>query len=357
MPLVVAKIVSMVGLGLVTWILGIFPIIGVRRGWLNKSAENRTAMILSSLLFCFGGGVILTSCLTHMLPDVNESLLNALAKESFPKSGLPVAEILILAGFLMIYILEELMHFFLERHHDHDHDNKDNTNTTTTTSDLETDGEKAEKSDQGHGHSHANNNNSDKQGHGHSHNIMPTEDTFQAAARGFMLILALCIHDLFEGIAIGVIKRETSVWFLLLAFASHKWVIGACLGLGWARSALRPLVSVIYMSAFCVVSPIGILIGMLITDPDQESDSPVVIVLQGIATGSLLYVVFFEILEKERQKAVPGILQALGFAAGYIFMVLLGLAETQSEAGDEHEGNSTLTSTLNSTLNATELFS
>jgi hypothetical protein len=28
----------------------------------------------------------------------------------------------------MIYILEELMHFFLERHHDHD--SKDTTNTT-----------------------------------------------------------------------------------------------------------------------------------------------------------------------------------------------------------------------------------
>ena len=33
------------------------------------------------------------------------------------------------------------------------------------------------------------------------------------------------------------------------------------------------------------------------------------IVLQGLATGSLLYVVFFEILEKERQKPVPGVLQ------------------------------------------------
>ena len=33
------------------------------------------------------------------------------------------------------------------------------------------------------------------------------------------------------------------------------------------------------------------------------------IVLQGIATGSLLYVVFFEILEKERQKNVSGIVQ------------------------------------------------
>ena len=27
---------------------------------------------LFSCLTCFGGGVILTSCLTHMLPDVNE---------------------------------------------------------------------------------------------------------------------------------------------------------------------------------------------------------------------------------------------------------------------------------------------
>ena len=31
--------------------------------------------------------------------------------------------------------------------------------------------------------------------------------------------------------------------------------------------------------------------------------------LKGLATGSLLYVVFFEILEKERQKEVSGVLQ------------------------------------------------
>ena len=35
------------------------------------------------------------------------------------------------------------------------------------------------------------------------------------------------------------------------------------------------------------------------------------IILQGIATGSLMYVVFFEILEKERQKPVSGILQVV----------------------------------------------
>ena len=45
---------------------------------------------LSSCLVCFGGGVILTSCLTHMLPDVNEVLTAAVDSGAFPDSGLPV---------------------------------------------------------------------------------------------------------------------------------------------------------------------------------------------------------------------------------------------------------------------------
>merc|ERR1712080_731706 len=149
--------------------------------------------------------------------------------------------------------------------------------------------------------------------------------------------LALSIHDLFEGVALGVARRESSVWFLLLAFASHKWVISACLGLKWARSALKPMVAVLYMSVFCAVSPIGVGVGMALTSPDQEGEmsTNALIVLQGLATGSLLYVVFFEILEKERQKPVPGFMQVVCMALGYIFMVLLGLAEVLSERQEE----------------------
>merc|ERR1719189_1278962 len=171
-------------------------------------------------------------------------------------------------------------------------------------------------------------------GHGHSHDnvILPTEAGFQAAARGFLVVLALSIHDLFEGVALGVAKRQSSAWFLLLAFASHKWVISACLGLKWARSALRPAVAILYMSVFCAVSPIGIGIGMALTDPSQQDNinTSALIAVQGIATGSLLYVVFFEILEKERAKAeVPGLVQVVGVTLGFIFMVLLGLAEVK----------------------------
>ena len=37
--------------------------------------------------------------------------------------------------------------------------------------------------------------------------------------------------------------------------------------------------------------------------------SDTLVIFQGLATGSLLYVVFFEIMEKERAKVVSGLLQ------------------------------------------------
>jgi len=91
---------------------------------------------------------------------------------------------------------------------------------------------------------------------------------------------------------------------------------------------------VIYMTVFCAVSPIGIGIGMALSDPGQQDVNHTgLIVVQGIATGSLLYVVFFEILEKERQKSVPGLFQVIGVTL-FIFMVLLGLAEVKGSGED-----------------------
>ena len=91
------------------------------------------------------------------------------------------------------------------------------------------------------------------------------------------------------------------------------------------------------MTVFCAVSPIGIGIGMALTSPGQEdsANGPALIVVQGIATGSLLYVVFFEILEKERQKSIPGLVQVMGASLGFIFMVLLALAEVRGSSESE----------------------
>ena len=78
------------------------------------------------------------------------------------------------------------------------------------------------------------------------------------------------------------------------------------------RVQVRPYLCVIYVATFALISPLGAGIGIAISETDtSESDiqSNLVTVLQGLATGTLLYVVFFEVIEKERQKGTNGILQ------------------------------------------------
>ena len=50
-------------------------------------------------------------------------------------------------------------------------------------------------------------------GHGHSHGdvALPAEDGIVATARGFLVVLALSIHDLFEGVALGVARSVSSI--------------------------------------------------------------------------------------------------------------------------------------------------
>ena len=294
--LLASKIVSMLILGLASWIIGLVPMVAVRRGWISrKESEGSPRMTaILSYMMCFGGGVIMTSSLTHMLPDVNDVLEESIENGTFPDTPIPVGEILVLGGFFFIYSLEELTHLVL-----------------VCTGHLSS-------------------------GHGHSHDEIevPVEETIQATSRGFLIVLALCIHDFFEGIALGVSRTQTETYFLLAAFAAHKWVIAGTVGLNWARSHLRPIIAFLYMSVFCGISPVGIGAGIALKEEYAEGGA-VLLVFQGLATGSLLYVVFFEILEKERSKDVNGFAQAISMTSGYIFMILLGLLEANSGSDED----------------------
>merc|ERR1712037_922775 len=131
--------------------------------------------------------------------------------------------------------------------------------------------------------------------HGHSHDIaIPVEESIQATARGFLVVLALSIHDFFEGIALGVSRTTSSVYFLLLAFATHKWVISGTMGLNWARSKILPVVALLYMTVFCGISPVGVAVGMAIKEvvftpldvlqAGEDHGSDTLVVFQGLAT-------------------------------------------------------------------------
>ncbi|XP_077256266.1 zinc/iron regulated transporter-related protein 88E isoform X2 [Temnothorax americanus] len=143
------------------------------------------------------------------------------------------------------------------------------------------------------------------------------------------LALALTVHAVLEGLAIGLQTKIAEVLLLTGAVASHKFIVGFCLGLelaGVSKSVLR-LVFAIFL--FAIGSVIGIGIGMLTVQVDTDWSKVIVPILQGLAGGTLLYVTVSEVLPRERtrwhksSRSVAGILQFLSVVVGFAVIFLL----------------------------------
>ena len=124
--------------------------------------------------------------------------------------------------------------------------------------------------------------------------------------------------------------------FFISAVATHKYVISFCVGLELCNSRTRLLIYSAYMIVFAVFSPIGIVIGILITNHAGTGSTyyMVVAVLQAMAGGTIIYVVAFEILERERSKNVSGLAQLCFVLLGFgvlLSVELLGVKITTSK--------------------------
>ncbi len=85
------------------------------------------------------------------------------------------------------------------------------------------------------------------------------------------------------------------------------------------------------MTLFSIMSPIGIL-AVILAEESLNSNSetnPIVILLSAISSGTILYIVFFEILQKDRVSKLSGIIQfvSMGIGFGLMFCVTNTLKE------------------------------
>ena len=86
MELLGTKVLTMTLLGGIAIIVGILPIF-LRKFCNIGSGNSPKGQLFLSALSCFGGGVILTTCFTHMLPEVNYFLDLNIKNGHFPKTG------------------------------------------------------------------------------------------------------------------------------------------------------------------------------------------------------------------------------------------------------------------------------
>lgn len=92
MDVLTAKLISMLALGLGSLFAGMLP------ASFSTATRQRHPLFVSCLL-CFGGGVLLSTSLIHMLPE---------AREKLPQN----TELLFCVGFFVVYLVDEIVHLF-----------------------------------------------------------------------------------------------------------------------------------------------------------------------------------------------------------------------------------------------------
>ena len=135
--------------------------------------------------------------------------------------------------------------------------------------------------------------------HSHHHHQHTSLQQLRSV-RSFVLLLALSLHTVFEGLALGLQTSTQEVWTLFAALAMHKSIIAFTLGVQFTDNVQRVLRIVLFITTFSLMSPLGIITGTLVTETSSGFATNVAnAVLQGLATGTFLHVTFFEVLQRQ----------------------------------------------------------
>lgn len=302
---------------------------------------------------CFSGGVFLSACLLDLSPEAREAMNGVLQEvEDYydTKLDYPIADGVILIGFFLVFLIEQLILYYKERHllmksrTDSAAEGLKNSNSQPlvdknpdhvvmsvshhVTHERDCNGPQLDthplkgnmKDDQmthvqeevisKHRRHHeyekirGGENQGDEQteeGEHHDHDVGSLLFEERSSLRCLVLLIALTFHSVFEGIAIGLQEEAGGLVQILIAVLAHKLVMAFSLGLNLAQSSgLTVSKFVLSNLVFSLASPTGIAIGAFILGMDESLARDAVNgVLQCIASGTFLYITFFEALPHE----------------------------------------------------------
>ena len=110
----------------------------------------------------------------------------------------------------------------------------------------------------------------------------------------FLMILGFSVHNLFEGMAVGLEGSRRGVWQMFAAIIIHSAAVMFCIGTELVFSGSTLFRLVIHIMMVSAVLPAGVMVS-LVSVSALTSQPLLVGAMQGLAAGTLLYVTFFEV--------------------------------------------------------------
>lgn len=153
--------------------------------------------------------------------------------------------------------------------------------------------------------------------HGHTHH-----DSLSA----YSALVALSIHSLVGGLALGAEQDWTRVLVIFFAIFAHKSAEGFALGVSLARSSLASARPGRLILLFASSTPIGGLIGITLGQAIEGHAAALVeAVFLSIAAGTFMYVATFDVLRDEFPEDSGRLSKWLAMALGVVGMSLLAI--------------------------------
>lgn len=111
-----------------------------------------------------------------------------------------------------------------------------------------------------------------------------------AASTGFVFlsVFLLAIHSFLEGTALGLSTKLTVFVLLLFAILAHKWAVSFALAIQINKSHVSLLMGILLFVIFATMSPLGILVGNVISSHDS-SNQLLEPIFTALAAGTFIY--------------------------------------------------------------------
>jgi len=239
----------------------------------------------------FAAGVFLGTALMHFLAD-SASTFHGLTKNRYPFSYM-----LACAGFLLTMLADCVIAGVTRRSRDRDE---------RVVNDVGEAEQQQEEEDGRDAHAHQGQEQHLRDRKDHQYPMLAVRTSSLEDA--ILLVLALCFHSIFEGIAIGVSATKGDAWRNLWTIGLHKVFAAVAMGIALLRIVpKRPLVATVaYSVAFAASSPVGVGIGIGIdaTAEGRAADWSYAIAM-GFATGVFVYVAINHLIAKGYRPQEP----------------------------------------------------
>jgi zinc transporter ZupT len=143
----------------------------------------------------------------------------------------------------------------------------------------------------------------------------------------YILLIALSIHGLFEGTALGVQKDLKDAVFLGVAILAHKWAESFTLGISFFKSNTERATIFRMIILFSIFTPVGILIGMFLIGADPLTQG----IFLAISSGTFLYISASEVIVEEFAITKYKYQKYFLYLCGGLLVGILSFMEVQNE--------------------------